>query len=69
MTRILPKHNVRFEVIPRKESDGAVISASRVRALLKENNFDEIKKIVPETTYSYLIEKYASAFDKTTARL
>ncbi|GHU96022.1 hypothetical protein FACS1894208_09910 [Clostridia bacterium] len=54
MNMILPKYGIKFEVIPRKESDGAPISASRVRALLKEQNFDEIAKIVPQTTLDYL---------------
>ena len=58
MQRILPQHNVDFEVIPRKESGGAVISASRVRALLEEKDFDAIKKIVPITTFSYLVDKF-----------
>jgi [citrate (pro-3S)-lyase] ligase len=47
-------------VIPRKEADGAPISASRVRALLKEQNFAEIARIVPETTLGYWMGKYAA---------
>jgi [citrate (pro-3S)-lyase] ligase len=34
------------------------ISASRVRALLKEKDFAEIAKLVPETTLGYLRGKY-----------
>ncbi|MDR0785983.1 MAG: polysaccharide pyruvyl transferase family protein, partial [Treponema sp.] len=56
MRAILPKYGVRFEVIPRKESGDAPISASRVRAFLKENNFEEIAKLVPKTTLEYLKE-------------
>jgi [citrate (pro-3S)-lyase] ligase len=59
MKRILPQHGIEFVVIPRKEADGAPISASRVRALLKDKNFAEIAKIVPETTLGSLREKYA----------
>ena len=40
--------------IPRKEIGKQVISASRVRKLLLEENLKEIKKIVPKTTYQYL---------------
>ncbi len=58
MARILPQYGVKFEVIPRKETNGGVISASRVRKLLEESNFEEIEKLVPETTLEYLIEKY-----------
>jgi [citrate (pro-3S)-lyase] ligase len=58
MKRILPQHGIEFVVIPRKEFEDEPISASRVRALLKEKNFDEIAKIVPETTLEYLRERY-----------
>jgi [citrate (pro-3S)-lyase] ligase len=58
MARILPRYNIDFEVIPRKEFDGKVISASRVRELLKDKKFDEIAEIVPESTLNYLKEKF-----------
>lgn len=58
MKRILPRYGVAFEVIPRKEWKGSVISASRVRSLLEKKNFEEIKEIVPGTTYEYLLEKF-----------
>lgn len=54
MARILPEYNVEFEVIPRKEQDGEVISASRVRRLLEAKDFDAIVKIVPASTLEYL---------------
>ncbi len=54
MSRILPKYGIEFDVIPRKEEGGGVISASRVRALLETSNFDEIARIVPQTTLDYL---------------
>ncbi len=59
MKMLLPKYGIDFEVIPRKEIDGAVISASRVRKLLKENNFAEIEKLVPKTTLDYLKCKFS----------
>lgn len=58
MARILPKYGVDFEVIPRKEFDGEVISASRVRKLLETGDFEAISHIVPKTTLDYLTEKY-----------
>jgi [citrate (pro-3S)-lyase] ligase len=60
MARILPQHNVKFEVIPRKESDDEVISASRVRKLLEAKDFDAIAKIVPATTFEYLRDNWAN---------
>lgn len=58
MRAILPKYGIAFEAIARKESDGEVISASRVRAALKSKDWETIQKIVPKTTYCYLQEKF-----------
>lgn len=55
LKEILPKYNIEVVVVPRKEVEGKAISASYVRELLKEENFQEIKKLVPETTYEFLI--------------
>ena len=59
MESVLPQYGIEFDIIPRKEFGNEVISASRVRALLKDKHFDEISKIVPETTLNYLIEKFS----------
>lgn len=60
MAEILPKYGIEFDVIPRKkDEDGVgVISASRVRKCLEEGKLEEIKQIVPPTTYDYLVERY-----------
>lgn len=58
MRRILPQYEIEFCEIKRKEESGAVISASRVRKFLEEQNFDEIAKIVPKTTLEFLIDNY-----------
>ncbi|MDR1703040.1 MAG: hypothetical protein LBR56_09695 [Sporomusaceae bacterium] len=58
MQKILPQYGVEFEVIPRQEINGTVISASMVRELLKTKNFDDIAKIVPKTTLEYLKQFY-----------
>lgn len=60
MKTMLPRYGIDFEVIPRKEINGEVVSASRVRKLLKESNFDEIGKIVPDTTLEYLKNKFGN---------
>ena len=56
MKEILPLHGMEFCEIPRKEdSDGiGVISASRVRKLLKEGDIEGLSKLVPQTTLDYL---------------
>ena len=42
--------------IDRIKFDGVAISASRVRALLKEKNYEELVNLVPTTTYEFLLE-------------
>ena len=45
-------------IVPRKnENSGEIISASNVRKLIKEENFDITKETVPESTYKYLISQ------------
>lgn len=58
MSKSLPEYGIRFVEIPRKCSGNEVISASRVRACMKENNYDAIKELVPTTTYKYLMKYY-----------
>ncbi|AEF83889.1 citrate lyase ligase C- domain protein [Treponema primitia ZAS-2] len=58
MHKIFPENGLSLVEIQRKEIGDVAISASRVRRLLEEKNFVEISKIVPETTLSYLKEKY-----------
>ncbi len=53
MSRELPATGVRFEEIPRKTVNGSYISASKVRKYLQEENWDELRGQVPETTLRY----------------
>jgi [citrate (pro-3S)-lyase] ligase len=59
MQEVLPENGVQVEVVPRKLHGGKAISASRVRELISLNNFDEIKELVPETTYRFLLSPEA----------
>ena len=54
MKKILPEKGIRLVEVERRSSGNEVISASKVRTLLKEDNFAEIEKIVPATTLEYL---------------
>ena len=60
MKEILPQYGMEFRAIPRKMDDAGVgvISASRVRKCLEAGKLEEIKQIVPKTTYDYLVERY-----------
>lgn len=54
MQEILPRFGIQVVEIPRKEEGGAVISASRVRALLAEGKMDEVRALVPDITWEFL---------------
>lgn len=54
LQEILPKYGVEVKLIERKESGDKAISASMVRALLKEGKIDEVKELVPSTTFEFL---------------
>ncbi|MDL2268137.1 hypothetical protein LJC46_09190, partial [Desulfovibrio sp. OttesenSCG-928-G15] len=53
---LLPRCGVECVVIPRTEESGKAISASHVRALLAEKNWDELEKLVPPCTMALLRE-------------
>lgn len=55
MHQILPRHGIQFYEIPRVARGGEVISASRVRALLRAYGpCPQARNLVPATTWSYL---------------
>lgn len=54
---VLPKYNVEIELITRKEIESDAISASRVRYLLKQGDFESVKKLVPKTTLDFLLSE------------
>jgi [citrate (pro-3S)-lyase] ligase len=58
MKKILPKYGIEFVEILRKLSEDEPISASRVRKKLQDRDFESIKKIVPKTTYDYLVKRF-----------
>lgn len=52
--RELPDAGIEVVEIQRKEHNNRPVSASDVRRLLREKKYDEIRELVPETTYDYL---------------
>lgn len=60
MKDILPKYGVEVRVIPRKKFGEEVISASTVRKLLKQKDFNKIKNFVPSATYNFLLKLMSS---------
>ena len=53
MATKLPENRIECHIIPRKEVDGSVISASTVRNALKENQMELLKTLIPKTTLEY----------------
>lgn len=54
MESIFKTFNLNVQIIPRKENDGKAISASLVRELLKKDELEKVKELVPEATFKYL---------------
>ena len=52
----LPPAGVKLCVMPRAEKDGAAISASTVRQLIHDGRMEEVRSLVPQTTWDYLME-------------
>lgn len=54
LAKVLPMNDMDFQIIPRKASHGNIISASKVRAALAEDNWELVEEFVPPTTLAYL---------------
>lgn len=59
MEEVLPRHGIEVIEMPRVAENGEIISASKVRALIREGDWKTIQKMVPDTTYQYLISDEA----------
>ena len=53
LSEMLPQNGIDFVVVPRRELEGAPISASTVRRLLKEGRTESIRSLVPPATYEF----------------
>lgn len=54
MKKILPLYNIKVTEIPRLKIDNMEISASRVRNLMREGKWEEIRKWVTGAVYDRL---------------
>lgn len=54
LKRVLPKFNIEVELINRLPIGGMLVSASEVRKLIKTEEWDAVKAIVPVSTYEFL---------------
>jgi len=55
MQALLPELGVEVVIVHRKESNGQAISASTVRQYIHDNKWQELKQLLPEVTYQYLM--------------
>lgn len=59
MAQILPEHGMKFVEVPRYSIDSKrIINATKVRELLINREFDELKEYVPFSTFEVLMKKY-----------
>ena len=62
MSEKLPQHGIRCVIVPRKtEASGEVISASNVRQAIKDGRLEEVKALIPESTYAFFASPEAEA--------
>ncbi len=60
MASELPKSNIECIIVPRKEYESTPISASTVRQAIHDNNIEQIKPLVPPTTYTFFTSPQAT---------
>lgn len=60
MTDVLPEYGIELCEMPRVMTGDKVISASTVRELIKKDDWKNLRELVPETTYQYLISTEAA---------
>ena len=53
MSEKLPEHGINCVIVPRKQENGEIISASNVRQAIKNGELEKIKNLVPESTYKF----------------
>ena len=54
MQQRLPEAGIQCIVVPRREEQGEVVSASTVRKAIQEGNWDLVREQVPATTWDFL---------------
>ncbi len=60
MKRILPYYGMKLTEIPRVKQQGKYISASMVRKLTREGNWEVVRQLMPEEAYRIYMRDYIS---------
>ena len=53
----LTTYDVKLNIISRKKINGKIVSASTVRQLIKQQNIEEIRRQVPDSSMPYILNK------------
>lgn len=61
MLELLPRFGIETVQLDRIRSDEQVVSAYRVRELLRREAYEELRTLVPQTTYDYLLSEAAAS--------
>ena len=65
MEEKLPKYGIKCNLISRRNDDsGDIINSSNVRKLIKFGDFEKIQKLVPESTFQFLISPQAKEINR-----
>jgi [citrate (pro-3S)-lyase] ligase len=59
LLEVLPQYGIEVVIMPRKQAGTEIISASRVRQCINKDEWQTIRRMVPETTYAYLVSSEA----------
>lgn len=59
LAEILPAYGVEFTMMDRVAVDAGIISASKVREMIRRDEWEALRSFVPETTYRYLVSEAA----------
>jgi [citrate (pro-3S)-lyase] ligase len=57
LQELLPKRGIMLHQVPRLRVGGLPVSASRVRRAVQEKNESELKTILPDSSYQYIISR------------
>lgn len=60
LQEVLPTHGIEVRQMERVTVDGIAVSASRVRELIRAEDWERLRTLVPETTYRYLLSPEAA---------
>lgn len=61
LSQQLPKSGIECHILARKESDSRIISASTVRQAIHDGVLEQVRDMLPKTTYDYFASPEAAA--------